>query len=107
MIRKQTLQSLEFDKILQVIGGYANSDATHRAVMAVCPIHDLNEIQTRFGQVEEIRQLARAGAPLRLSPFEEITPLLEALRPEGAVIDPRDLVSIMPALRVMAAIASQ
>lgn len=107
MIKAETLQSLEFDKILHAVAGYANSDATQDAVMAVRPMAVREEIEERFGQVAEIRRLAQIGVPLSLSPFRDITPLLEALQPEGAIIDPRDLVVIVPVLRVMAAIARQ
>ncbi len=107
MIKSETLHSLEFGKILHAVAGYANSEATQDAVMAVRPLAARGEIEERFGQVAEIRRLAQLGVPLRLASFRDITPLLEALRPEGAIIDPRDLVVIVPALRVMAAIARQ
>ena len=107
MIKNESLKALEFDKILNAIAGYANSDATHDAVMGVCPLVERGEIETRFGRVEEIRRLARTGAPLRLSPFEQISPLLDAVRPEGAVVDPRDVVILIPVLRIMADIGRQ
>ncbi|HYS44055.1 MAG TPA: Smr/MutS family protein, partial [Geobacteraceae bacterium] len=107
MIKAETLQSLEFDKILHAVAGYANSDATQDAVMAVRPMAERDEIEERFGQVAEIRRLAQIGVPLSPSSFRDIIPLLEALQPEGAIIDPRDLVVIVPVLRVMAAIARQ
>ena len=65
------------------------------------------EIEERFGQVAEIRRLAQSGVPLRLAPFRDITPHLSAVRPDGAVPDPRDLAEITPVLRVMAAINLQ
>lgn len=107
MIKNETLQSLEFEKILHAVAGYANSDATRDAVMAVRPLGERGEIEQRFGLVEEIRRLAQMGVPLHLSPFRDITLHLEAIQPEGAVLDPRDLVAFVPALRVMAAIARQ
>lgn len=107
MIESDVLLSLEFDKILQTMALSANSDATRDAISGLAPLTDRAEIEIRFGQVEEIRHLERIGVPLRLSPFTDITPLLEAVRPEGAVVDPRDLVIIVPALRVMAAVARQ
>ena len=107
MIKAETLRGLEFDRILHAVAGYAHSDATEDAVMAISPLDSRGEIETRFGRVEEVRQLTRTGAPLRFDTFREIAPLLEAVRPEGAVVDPRDLVWIIPALRVMAAISRQ
>jgi len=107
MINTETLRGLEFDKILHAVAVNAHSDATEDAVMAIRPMASRGEIETRFGRVAEVRRLSLIGVPLRLDRFREISPLLEAVRPEGAVIDPRDLVWLIPALRVMAAIARQ
>jgi DNA mismatch repair protein MutS2 len=107
MITTETLRGLEFDKILHAVAANAHSDATEDAILAIVPLESRGEIETRFGRVEEVRHLTRVGVPLRFAPFREISPLLEAVRPEGAVIDPGDLVWIIPALRVMAAISRQ
>jgi DNA mismatch repair protein MutS2 len=47
------------------------------------------------------------GVLLPLAPFQDIRPHLETVRPEGAILDPRDLVAFVPALRVMEAVARQ
>ena len=107
MIREETLKSLQFDKILHTVAGYANSDATRAALRAVRPLAVRDDIERRFGQVEEIRRLGQTGVTLPLCPFHDITLHLEAVRPEGAILDPRDLVAIVPALRVMGAVARQ
>ena len=85
MIRNETLRILEFDKILATIAGFANSDATRREIMALRPLHDRQEIERRFGQGEEIRRLAQLGIPVRLSPFADIAPAMEMIRPAGAM----------------------
>ncbi len=107
MIKQETLQALQFDRILGVIATYANSDATRSAIIAIRPFDGRDAIERRFGQVEEIRRLGQVGVALSLSPFYDITPHLEAVRPEGAILDPRDLVMLIPALRVMGAVARQ
>ena len=107
MIHEETLQALQFDKILRTIAGYANSDATRDALLDVRPLEERRAIEQRFGQVEEIRGLERMGIVLPLAPFEDIRPHLETVRPEGAILDPRDLVAFVPALRVMEAVARQ
>jgi DNA mismatch repair protein MutS2 len=107
MINNETLCILEFDKILGVIAGFANSDATRQEVLDIRPLGDRREIELRFGQVEEIRRLAQLGVPLRLAPFQDISPALEMVRPAGAVLDPRELVVFLPVLRTLAAIAKQ
>ena len=107
MIKNETLRILEFDKILVTIVGFANSDATCREIAAIRPLPDRQDIEQRFGRVEEIRTLTRLGVPLRLAPFQDITPAMEMIRPAGAVLVPLDLVVFLPVLRTLAAIARQ
>lgn len=107
MIKNDSRQLLEFDKILTFIAGFANSTPSQQAIAEILPLGTREAIENRFGQVEEIRRLAQTGVPLRLSPFEDIAPLLEEVRPEGAVLDPHDLVVLTPLLQTLAAIAKQ
>jgi DNA mismatch repair protein MutS2 len=107
MINKETLKRLEFDKILVRIGDFANSDVSRQAVMDIIPLASKEDIERRFGQVEEIRRLDRAGVPLRLSRFGNLLPILDKARPDSAVLEPMDLVLFMPVLRILSAISSQ
>jgi DNA mismatch repair protein MutS2 len=107
MINNETLRILEFDKVLAVVAGFANSDATLGEIHALRPLADKGEIELRFGQIEEIRRLAQTGVPLRIDPFRDLTPVMEMIRPEGAVLDPRDLVLFLPVLRTLSAVARQ
>ncbi|KAF0218884.1 MAG: DNA mismatch repair protein [Geobacteraceae bacterium] len=107
LVRKETLITLEFDKILHAIADFANSDASQQAVLDIVPLQTRQEIEKRFGRVEEIRRLSQVGAPLRLSPFQDISPVMAAVRPEGAVLDPRDMAVFVPVLETMSDIAKQ
>uniref|UniRef100_A0A831XDL4 Endonuclease MutS2 n=1 Tax=Geobacter metallireducens TaxID=28232 RepID=A0A831XDL4_GEOME len=107
MIRHETLRTLEFDKILAAIAEYGHSTATREEIARIRPLDDRPAITRRFGQVDEIRRLTQLGIAIPLSSFEDITPLLEAVRPEGAVLDPTELVVLFPVLRTMTAIARQ
>jgi DNA mismatch repair protein MutS2 len=107
MIRTESLEALQFTIILHTIGRHAYSDATRDEILSIRPFAGRGEIGQRFGQVDEIRLLRRTGVALPLSPFHDISPILEAVRPEGAILDPRDLVMLGPALRVMGAIGRQ
>ncbi|HEY6007080.1 MAG TPA: endonuclease MutS2, partial [Geobacteraceae bacterium] len=103
----ETLQRLEFDKILQTIAGFAHGEVTAEAVLALAPLAGREEIAARFGQVEEIRRLAQLGTPLRLSPYADIGRPLALVRPEGAVLAPQELLAFIPVFRVLTAIARQ
>ncbi len=107
MIKNETLRILEFDKVLGVIAGFVNSDATRSEIHNLRPMRDRREIERRFGQIGEIRRLTQIGVPLRLAPFQEITPVMAMIRPAGAVLDPRDLVLFLPVMRTLDAIARQ
>lgn len=107
MISKETLQTLELDKILAIISGFSHSDASAKAILNISPLNNQKEIEGRFGQVKEIRGLAQAGTPLRLSHFQDISQTLEQVRLEGAFLEARELVDFVPVLRIIAQISSQ
>jgi DNA mismatch repair protein MutS2 len=107
MIKDETLRILEFDKILAFIDGFTYSDATRLEIHDLRPLRDRGEIVQRFGRIEEIRRLTQLGVPLRIATFQDITPVIEMIRPTGAVLDPRDLVLFLPVLRTLATIARQ
>jgi DNA mismatch repair protein MutS2 len=107
MIKKDALRLLEFEKILAVIADFANSAPSRQAIEEILPLGNRAAIETSFGRVEEIRRLAQLGIPLRLSPFEDIRPLLAEVRPEGSVLDPHDLVIFIPFLQTVATLAKQ
>ncbi len=107
MIKKESLQILEFDKILNVISRFSNSDASQKSILEIYPLNDREEIEKRFGQIKEIQKLAQDGTPLKLSHFQDIYQLIEKVKPEGAVLDPLELIAFMPVLRIISDISSQ
>ena len=107
MINRETLRTLEFDRILAAIADYSNSEATREMILAIAPFSDGGIIRRRFGQVDEIRRLAQLGAPLPLSGFADIRPAMSAVRPEGKVLDPTELTVFFPLLRVLEAVRKQ
>lgn len=107
MKRREPLQILEFDKILNVISGFSHSDASREYVLCILPFHNKEDIEKRFGQIQEIRRLAQEGTPLRLSHFQDITQLIEKIRPEGTILEPLELLSILSVLQIISAISIQ
>ena len=107
MIATSSLDLLEFPKLLRCIAAYTNSDASHTEVLDIRPLPAAVDIQQRFAQISEIRLLSQTGTRLELSPFEDIIPLLGAVRPEGAVLDARELARFIPVFSVAASIAAQ
>jgi DNA mismatch repair protein MutS2 len=107
MIRQETLRALEFDKILDAVSGFCMSAASGRSVLDLRPLRLKDEMEKRLGAVGEVRRLSVEGEPLAVSPFEDISGVLEEARPEGAVIEPGGLLAVMSVLGVMAAVSAQ
>jgi DNA mismatch repair protein MutS2 len=107
MIAPETLQRLEFDKILAEIAGQAHSDVTRGQVMAAKPLSDPEQIRLIAGRIDEVRSLISLGIALRLAPFEDIRPLLEIVRPAGAFLAPQELLLFIPVLGAFSDISRQ
>lgn len=107
MITENALNLLEFHKLLRIISKYSHSEASEKAVEEITPLANREEIEKRLGQVNEIRRMSQENDPLRLSAFSDIGPLLANLRPEGAVLDAKELSSFTPFLTVLSDISSQ
>ena len=107
MISSDTLRLLEFDRVLTVIAGNAHSQVSDEAIRALRPLAGREEIEARFGRIAELRMLARTGAPVRFDPFPDIAPLLDAVRPVGAVPPAVVLAALIPVLSLLSRIARQ
>ena len=104
MISENSLELLEYPKLLGIIAEQAHCPATHQAVLAIRPYGNLPDILQRQRLVEELRRLSAEGSPLRFFPFADLKPFLEKVRPVGAVLDPLELSAFMPLLQLSSAI---
>ncbi len=95
MILQNSLISLEFNKLLEIVAQYAKSDASRNAVLSITPLLNKEEIENRFACIEEIRRMSQESRPLSIIPFKEILPVLQKTRPADAIIEPAELVWLM------------
>lgn len=107
MITENTLNLLEFPKLLRKVAVHAHSSASARSVEGILPLSDRGEIETRLGRIAEIRRISDLGTPLRLTQFSDIAPLLARIRPEGAVLEPHELAAFTPFLSILDDLSSQ
>lgn len=107
MITNDTLKRLEFDKVLNTVAGQARSLTTQAAITTTRPLADPADIRRQWGQLEEIRTLARQRISLGICHFDDISPLLEEVRPEGAILPPLSLLRFIPVLESLATLARQ
>lgn len=107
MIQTNTLEILEFTKLLKLISEFAHSDISRDMVLRITPLASKEEIVNRFGQVSEIRRLRQEGNPLRISHFEDISNLLVKLKPEDAILEGEDLAYFIPVFDIAGDIVLQ
>ena len=107
MIREESLQTLEFDKILNAISKFSNSDASLKSILEICPLYNREDIEKRFGQIMEIQKLSQEGTPLKISQFQDIYQLIEKLKPEDSVLEPIELIAFWPVLQIIYDVSSQ
>lgn len=107
MIPTETLKRLEFDKVLRLVAAHARSQSSAAAIQAMAPLQDATKIRLDWGRVEEIRGLARQRITLRISRFADIRPLLDEVRPEGAILPPFALLQFIPVLGSLDELARQ
>jgi DNA mismatch repair protein MutS2 len=106
-INPLSLTSVEFNKLLGVIAGSANSSLSQKAVLDIHPLTSKDAILDRQGLVHEIMRMLAEDAPLKLSHFSDITPFVTKVRPEGAMLDAHELGSFIPFLTIAYALSSQ
>ena len=106
-INSFSLASVEFNKLLGVVAGSANSGISQKAVLDILPLTGKDAILARQGLVHEIMTMSAEGAPLKLSPFSDITSLVTKVRPEGAMLDAYELGSFIPFLEIAYALSTQ
>ena len=100
MIPDNTLELLEFPKLLRLIAGFANSEASGKSVLEIGPLYDKAEVETKQRQISEIRMMSQQGKPLKLHPFSDISPLFLKIKPEGAVLEAIELAEFIPVLSI-------
>lgn len=107
MIKENSLNLLEFPKLLRLISAFSHSSASEKAVLGILPLGSVEEIEKRLVLIEEIRRISHEGSPLRISHFADISPLLEKIRPQGAVLESKELSYFIPLFTICSDISAQ
>lgn len=107
MIPSETIARLEFDKLLAELQRHAHSDGSAQLIRTIRPLEHAADIRATAGRISEIVALDRLGITLALGSFDDIRPVLDLLRPAGAILAPQDLLLFIPVLRLYAALSRQ
>ncbi|NWF53052.1 MAG: endonuclease MutS2 [Nitrospirae bacterium] len=107
MKKREALQILDFDKILNAISKFSNSEVSQARILSIIPLNKKEEIEKRFKIIQEIRRLSQEGISLKLSSFRDITKLIIKIRPEGTYLEPHELLYFLTILKIISSIISQ
>ncbi len=90
-VSSEALEVLEFREVLALIESHCSTEAGRMRVMSLAPFESLSEAEGELGCLEEAMLLEREGRSLRVGAVVA-GPLFERLRPDGAVLEPGELV---------------
>lgn len=107
MINTDTLHALEFGKVLSIASSHAKSPVGRELVTGIRPLESPEDINRRLAEVGDIRRMREDGTPLALSRFEDITDLIERVRPRDAVLDSTEILLFAPVLEMASSIPQQ
>ncbi|MEO5359151.1 MAG: Smr/MutS family protein [Nitrospirota bacterium] len=86
-----TLRSLEFHKILEMVMSYAVTGGAKSLIAGAAPYGDIDEIRREVSHVSEWRALFSENKHLVIESFNDMLPLFAELRPEGSILEPLEL----------------
>jgi DNA mismatch repair protein MutS2 len=99
-MEKHTLHVLEFDKALDLVAGFASSEAGRDQVLRLSPQDSRAEALTRLTRVTEMRRLLEWGKTPPLSEMVDVRSVLSRSVIPGAVLDAGSILNVGTAARV-------
>lgn len=100
MIKKQSLDALDYFKILNFIEEFANSQATKDAIRQIYPYSIFEKAETALKEFEEIKEYFDRGGLLSISSFPDIRSLLSRAEKEGVIFESWELKDFLKFLKV-------
>lgn len=94
---EKTFNSLEFFKLLKKTSNLAKSEPGREAVLLLRPKLKREEVERELSLTDTFSKLL-SERNLPLESFPDITPVLEKLEVEGAVLSPEELLSVLKVL---------
>ncbi len=96
---KHTLDVLEFEKIREIVAGYASSDLGKSVAREMRPLEDLEKVRACQQQTSEVKRLLELGERLPLGGLHDVRPLLSSIRDRGSPLEPTELLQMRDTLR--------
>jgi len=106
VISQNTLELLEFDKLLGIISDIAKSPASKKVILEITPLKTKDDISIRQELINEIIILYQEGNQLPIFSFPDLSNSFQKARPEGAVLDATELYGFLNLFEIISDILS-
>jgi DNA mismatch repair protein MutS2 len=94
-----TLSSLEFYDIVSFLKGFASSTLGRKECEKIRPLYNLEDVEMLLTEVTELKELLERGEDFPLHGMEDIEPILQRIRLEGAILTPEELLKVAGSVR--------
>jgi DNA mismatch repair protein MutS2 len=98
-VNRHGLSILEYPRALDIVAGYASSDAGGARVRSAAPRVDRGFIESEHARVAAVRGLVTAEEPWHPSPIVDVTAALNRVRVEGVALNGMELNGVGTLLR--------
>jgi DNA mismatch repair protein MutS2 len=101
---EQTLQRLEFDKIVQLLAGFTQTDPGFDRALALRPLPSDNDVVTALDEVDELVRLLETGVSPPINGLYDLGPVFNSLTVTGSCLDSESFLLVLSSLETMDAV---
>ena len=103
-MEQQSLNNLEFNKILAIISTFAGSRAAKEKILALHPSTDANQISGWLAEIDEFLDYAQAGLKINPGGMRDIREIIEVLQAGSTVLGSEDFLKVKANIEVAASL---
>ena len=104
-MKEKTLQILEYDRIIDMLGSQAGSEMAREAILQLLPVFDVEEIVQRQQETSEARALIGARGSLPIGAIADISGMV-SFAAKGGVLTMAQLLKILRTMKTSRDVAS-
>ena len=101
---QQIYSSLEFDRLLDKIGGYASSELGKELVGKLLPFTEIDPLSVRLDEVSQLMSIIKYDDPFPIHTIHDIRNILEKVIIEGSILDIEEIINLAKTLNVSQAL---
>ncbi len=98
-----TVKALEFDRLVAVLVGFAQSDEAKERLGSISPLGDLASVRQELARVEEVRRLIQRNGTFPGGGVADIRLYLKRSSLTGSILEEGELLAVLHHLRIHAA----